>query len=84
MESLATSKNIPITGASFVFGADTDGKRRLFLMPSTHYEDLDYQESFTIENGQFLTLKHVASLKLQPSTKNDENLVLSPNGHVSF
>ncbi|MGH1387655.1 hypothetical protein [Kordia sp.] len=85
LENLATSKNIPITGASFVFGADANGKRTAFLMPSTRNADLDYQESFTIENGQFLTFKHVdAVLKPQNSSQNDENLVLSTNGYVSF
>jgi len=85
LETLATANNISVTGASFVFGVDTDGKRTVFLMPSTHNEDLDYQESFTIENGQFLTFKHIdASLKLQANSQNDENLVLSPNGYVSF
>lgn len=85
LEKLATSRNIPITGASFVFGADAEGKRTTFLMPSTRNADLDYQESFTIENGQFLTFKHVIpSLKPQTNSQNDENLVLSPNGYVSF
>ncbi|AXG71376.1 hypothetical protein KORDIASMS9_03633 [Kordia sp. SMS9] len=85
LETLATSRNLPITGASFVFGADANGKRTVFLMPSTRNADLDYQESFTIENGQFLTFKHVdPSLKPQNNSQNDENLVLSPNGYVSF
>ncbi|MCH2196668.1 hypothetical protein [Kordia sp.] len=85
LETLATANNISVTGASFVFGVDTDGKRTVFLMPSTHNEHLDYQESFTIENEQFLTFKHVdSSLKLQVNSQNDENLVLSPNGYVSF
>ncbi|MBC8756333.1 hypothetical protein H2O64_16785 [Kordia sp. YSTF-M3] len=85
LESMAVSKNIPITGASFVFGADANGKRTAFLMPSTRNASLDYQESFTIENGEFLTFKHVdPSLKLQNSSQNDENLILSPNGYLSF
>ncbi|WP_420573613.1 hypothetical protein [Kordia sp.] len=85
LETVATSKNIPITGASFVFGADANGKRTVFLMPSTRNADLDYQESFTIENGQFLTFKHVdSSLKPQNSSQNDENLVFSTNGFLSF
>ncbi|MFK7746960.1 MAG: hypothetical protein AB8B65_01085 [Kordia sp.] len=84
LENLA-SRNIPITGASFVFGVDANGKRTAFLMPSTRNADLDYQESFTIENGQFLTFKHVdPSLKLQNNSQNDENLVLSENGYLSF
>ncbi|KAB8151876.1 hypothetical protein EZY14_016945 [Kordia sp. TARA_039_SRF] len=85
LEILATSKNIPITGASFVFGADEKGQRTVFLMPATRNADLDYQESFTIENGQFLTFKHVdPSLQPQIQSQNDENLILSPNGYVSF
>ncbi|EDP95783.1 hypothetical protein U8527_11725 [Kordia algicida OT-1] len=85
LERLATSKNIPITGASFVFGADADGKRTVFLMPSTRNANLDYQESFTIENGQFLTFKHVVtSLNPQKNSQNNEDLVLSPNGYLSY
>lgn len=85
LETLATSKNIPITGASFVFGADKNGQRTVFLMPSTRNAELDYQESFTIENGQFLTFKHVdPSLQPQNSSQNDENLILWPNGFISF
>lgn len=85
LEELKTSKNIPVTGVSFVFGADANGKRTTFLMPSTRNAELDYQESFTIENGEFLTFKHVdTSLKLRNNSQNDENLVLSPNGYISF
>jgi len=85
LESLAATKNIPITGASFVFGADTNGKRTAFLMPSTRNGELDYQESFTIENGQFLTFKHVdSSLTARNSSQNDENLILSTNDYLSY
>jgi predicted Zn-dependent protease len=85
LETLKASKNIPITGANFVFGADQNGNRTLFLMPSTRNAELDYQESFTIENGQFLTFKHVdPTMKAQLSSQNDMNLILSPNGYLSF
>jgi len=85
LEAIKSSKNIPITGASFVFGADAEGRRTVFLMPSTRNADLDYQESFTIENGKFQTFKHVdPSLKPLHNSQNDENLVLSSNGYVSF
>lgn len=85
LESIAISKNIPISGASFVFGADANGKRTVFLMPSIRNASLDYQESFTIENGQFLTFTHInQSLQLRTSSQNDENLVLSTNGYLSF
>jgi len=85
LESIAISKNIPITGVSFVFGADANGKRTTFLMPSTRNAKLDYQESFTIENGQFLTFKHIEPiLKTKVRSVNDENLVLSTNGYLSF
>ncbi|WP_430408622.1 hypothetical protein [Kordia sp.] len=85
LESIKTAKNIPVTGVSFVFGADANGNRTMFLMPATRNTELDYQESFTIENGQFLTFKHVdITLKPQISSQNDENLVLSPNGYLSF
>lgn len=85
LEDIAISKNIPITGVSFIFGTDTIDKRTTFLMPSTRNADLDYQESFTVENGQFLTFKHIDQL-LRPihNSKNDENLVLSPSGYISF
>ena len=77
--------NIPVTGASFVFGADADGKRIVFLMPSTRNAALDYQESFTIENDTFLTFKHVIpTLQTKKTSKNDENLILSPDGYLSF
>ncbi|QHI35264.1 hypothetical protein IMCC3317_06100 [Kordia antarctica] len=85
LETIAVSKNIPITGLSFIFGTDANGKRTTFLMPSTRNVTLDYQESFTIENGKFLTFKHInSSLELQNSSQNDENLVLSTNGYLSF
>ncbi|WP_430408623.1 hypothetical protein [Kordia sp.] len=85
LEKLATTKNIPITGVSFIFGADSTGKRTAFIMPSTRNASLDYQESFTVENGQFLTFKHIdCSLKLKNNSQNDENIVLSPNGYLSF
>ncbi|QHI35263.1 hypothetical protein IMCC3317_06090 [Kordia antarctica] len=85
LETIVVSKNIPITGLSFIFGTDANGKRTTFLMPSTRNATLDYQESFTIENGKFLTYKHInSSLKLQNSSQNDENLVLSTNGYLSF
>ncbi len=85
LESVAISKNIPITGASFVFGADANGKRTVFLMPSTRNAALDYQESFTIENGQFLTFKHIDQyLKATSNSVNHENLIVSPNGYLSF
>lgn len=85
LEAISVSKNIPITGVSFVFGADTYGKRTTFLMPSTRNATLDYQESFTVENGQFLTFKHIQKvMKPRNTSVNDENLVLSPNGYLSF
>ena len=85
IETTAISKKIPITGISFVFGATVHGNRTVFIMPSTQNASLDYQESFTFENGQFLTFKHIdASLKLQNSSQNDENLILSTNGYISF
>ncbi|MBC8756334.1 hypothetical protein H2O64_16790 [Kordia sp. YSTF-M3] len=85
LESVAVSRNIPITGASFVFGADANGKRTVFLMPSTRNASLDYQESFTIENGQFLTFKHIDQyLKVKPNSVTNENLILSSNGYLSF
>ncbi|WP_046745310.1 hypothetical protein [Kordia zhangzhouensis] len=85
LETIKTAKNIPITGANFIFGVDTDGKRTAILMPSTRNAKLDYQESFTIENGQFQTFKHVDSL-LQPiqNSQNDENLILSTTGYLSY
>ncbi|WP_298421644.1 hypothetical protein [uncultured Kordia sp.] len=85
LENLATTKNIPVTGVSFVFGADANGNRTTFLMPSTRNAELDYQESFTIENGQFLTFKQInTKLKIQVSSQNDENLILSTDGYLSF
>jgi hypothetical protein len=85
LETIAVSKNMPLTCARFECGVDANGNRTLFLMPSTRNTTLDYQESFTIENGQFLTFKHVdPSIKLQSISQNDENLILSPNGYVSF
>lgn len=85
LETLKATKKIPITGVSFIFGSDINGKRTTFLMPSTRNARLDYQESFTIENGQFLTFKHIDQ-KLKPlaTSVNDENLILSPTGYLSF
>jgi hypothetical protein len=62
LEFIAISKNIPITGASFIFGAGVNGKRTVFLMHSTRNASLDYQESFTIKNGQFIPFKHIDQL----------------------
>jgi hypothetical protein len=85
LETLKTANNLPITGASFVFGATNDGNRTVFLMPSTRNATLDYQESFTIENGQFLTFKYVApTLTSQVHSQNDANLILSSQGYLSF
>ncbi|MEM6718774.1 MAG: hypothetical protein AAF611_05655 [Bacteroidota bacterium] len=85
VETIAATQNIPITGISFVFGADTTGKRTTFLMPSTRNAQLDYQESFTIENGQFLTFTHIDTfVPAKVSSNNDENLILSTNGYISF
>ncbi|WP_298421646.1 hypothetical protein [uncultured Kordia sp.] len=85
LEKLATTNNIPITGVNFIFGADITGKRTTFLMPSIRNASLDYQESFTIENGEFLTFKHIdQSLKLKKGSKNDQNIMLSPNGYLSY
>ncbi|WP_082113192.1 hypothetical protein [Kordia jejudonensis] len=85
LEHSAIAKNIPITGISFVFGAKTNGKRTIFLMPTTRNAALDYQESFTVENGQFLTFKRIDQV-LSPKqlSRNDENLILATNGYVSF
>ena len=85
LETIAVSKNIPITGASFIFGADANGKRTVFLMPSTQNASLDYQESFTIENGEFVTFKHIDQyLNVKSYSETSEHLVLSPNGYISF
>ncbi|WP_046745311.1 hypothetical protein [Kordia zhangzhouensis] len=85
LETIATSKTIPITGISFIFGANNEGKRTNFIMPSTRNAELDYQESFTIENGQFLTFKHIEpNLTKKDASFNDENLILSPKGYLSY
>jgi hypothetical protein len=85
LETIAISKEIPITGISFVFGATNDGKRTTFIMPSIHNTELDYQESFTLENGKFITFTHIDEiLSKHTHSINDENLILSTNGYLSF
>lgn len=85
IETIANTKNIPITGVSFVFGATQHGERTVFLMPSTRNATLDYQESFTIENDEFVTFKHIDDyISLKNHSANDENLVLSTDGFISF
>ncbi|WP_298515949.1 hypothetical protein [uncultured Kordia sp.] len=85
LEKVAVSKKIPITGVSFVFGTDAHGERTTFMMPSTRNAELDYQESFTIENDQFLTFRHIDTFLLaSKTTGNDENLILSTEGYLSF
>ncbi|KAB8151877.1 hypothetical protein EZY14_016950 [Kordia sp. TARA_039_SRF] len=85
IEAIAVTKNLPITGVSFVFGATQHGKRTVFLMPSTRNVTLDYQESFTIENDEFVTFKHIEDyISLKNHSANDQNLVLSTDGFISF
>jgi hypothetical protein len=85
VETVAISKQIPITGISFVFGAKANGKRTVFMMPSIQNVQLDYQESFTIENGALLTFKHIEeTLPKHVQSTNDENLILSAHGYLSF
>ncbi|WP_420573614.1 hypothetical protein [Kordia sp.] len=85
LETMSIAKNIPITGISFIMGSDADGKRTTFIMPSTRNGKLDYQESFTIENGQFLTFKHIQRFITPKNISvNDENLILSPNGYITY
>lgn len=85
LETIAVSKDIPISGISFVFGVNTNGERTTFIMPSTRNAQLDYQESFTIENDQFLTFKHIDTfLEATKTTHNNQNLILSTDGYLSF
>ncbi|AXG71377.1 hypothetical protein KORDIASMS9_03634 [Kordia sp. SMS9] len=85
LETIATTKNIPITGISFVFGATNDGKRTTFMMPSIRNAQLDYQASFTIENEQIVPFVHIDDyVTARTVSNNDENLILSPNGYISF
>lgn len=85
VEAIAVTKNLPITGVSFVFGATKNGKRTVFLMPSTRNATLDYQESFTIENDEFVTFKHIEDyISLKNHSTNDQNLVFSTDGFISF
>lgn len=85
LEAIAIARNIPITGVNFIFGVSNEGNRTTFLMPSTRNAKLDYQESFTIENGQFLTFKHIQkTVHVRESSINDENLILSTDGYISF
>lgn len=85
LEGLKASKNIPVTGVSFVFGADANGNRTTFLMPSTRNAELDYHEAFTIENDQFLTFTQIATkLNSINDSQNDADLILSTNGYLSF
>lgn len=85
IKAIAVTKNLPITGVSFVFGATQHGKRTVFLMPSTRNATLDYQESFTIENDEFVTFKHIEDyISLKNHSANDQNLVLSTDGFISF
>jgi len=85
LENIAVSQNIPITGISFVFGANTDGTRTTFLMPSTQNARLNYQESFTLENNTLLTFRHIDTfMEVKPVSHNDQNMILSTNGYISF
>ncbi|MGH1387654.1 hypothetical protein [Kordia sp.] len=85
LETIAVSKDIPITGISFIFGADATGKRTTFIMPSTRNAQLDYQESFTIENDQFLTFTHIDTfLETTKTTHDNQKLILSTDGYLSF
>lgn len=85
LEHIANTKNIPISGASFIFGVTKTGKRTVFLIPATKNHTIDYQESFTIENGEFLIFKHIDELlKPQKNSMNDENLILGTDGFISF
>ena len=85
LEKIAVSKKIPITGISFVFGANITGERTTFIMPSTRNTQLDYQESFTIENDQFLTFTHIDTfLEVKKTIQNNQKLILSTDGYLSF
>ncbi|WP_298507947.1 hypothetical protein [uncultured Kordia sp.] len=78
-------KNMSVTGVSFVFGADNSGKRTVFLIPTTLNSELNYHEGFTIENEKFIAFKYANhSLSAQLDSQNDENLIFSSNGYLSF
>ncbi len=85
IEITAKKNNINVSGINFIFGSDELLNRTIFIAPSIYNQDLDYNESFTIENDVVIPIVQINDhLTKKIISKNENNLILSSKGYLSY
>ncbi|WP_024772284.1 hypothetical protein [Aquimarina macrocephali] len=85
-KTIANQKGIEITNYSFIFGADNEGKRTLFLAPMSIDAKTKTNKAFTIENDKVKFLYENPFDDYSSSIGSDnkvQSLILSNGGYIS-
>ncbi len=85
LEGVANSQDIEITGVNFMFGANENGDRTVFLMPAINNSTNIYNMSFSIIEGEIKPFKQISKSLLEVENgSTDSDLILSTNGIISY
>lgn len=82
-------RNISISRFMFLFGANTEGKRTVFLAPATYDEQLDLHRAFSLDNDEITFLhrfpgeNYSTITEFEPLQSTAQSLVLSNTGRIS-
>lgn len=89
IEAIAIEKGVEITRLAFLFGADSENKRTVFIAPMTFDKKFETHRAFSIDNNQITFLHRFAIEKysdinsLEGLHSTDQSMILGSNRYLT-